>query len=144
MQSRVARLLGGLQSAVDSFEGTTSQLFETMIRLVQERLVDSDLGPIMRIMIAEGANLPALPAFHHREVTSRAKAILKGVVAQGLKRDEACPGAAADLPMILMAPAIMAAVWRMTFDPYEPVPPDRFLAAHLDLIRVGVLLEEPG
>jgi hypothetical protein len=40
--------------------------------------------------------------------------------------------------MVIAAPAIMAAIWRMTFDTFAPVPPERFLEAHLDLALRGV------
>ena len=32
----------------------------------------------------------------------------------------------------------MAAVWRMTFDRFAPIPPEDFLAAYLDLIHHGI------
>lgn len=70
---------------------------------------------------------------------SRAVPLLERVIARGVARGEVRPGALADLPMVLMAPAIMAAVWKLTFEPVEPVPTERFLAAHLHLIRYGLL-----
>jgi hypothetical protein len=38
-----------------------------------------------------------------------------------------------------MAPAIMAAIWRMTFEAHEPIATERFIAAHLELLDRGLL-----
>ncbi len=121
-------------------EGPTAAILEAIIRTVYARMIEAELRPLLRIMIVEGGRFPALPAMYHREVLSRAMPLLGRVIARGGVR----AGAAADLPMILMAPAIMAAVWKLTFEPVEPVATDRLLAAHLDLIRSGVLIERPG
>jgi hypothetical protein len=37
-----------------------------------------------------------------------------------------------------MAPAILAAVWKLTFEQVEPLALDRFIEAHLDLVLNGL------
>ena len=49
----------------------------------------------------------------------------------------------AELPMVLIAPAVMAAMWQMTFGRLNPIPPERFLAAHLELVT-HALRPDPG
>jgi AcrR family transcriptional regulator len=143
VQSLAGPVIGGLEAHVDAFEGPTAAILEAIIRTVYARMIDAELRPLLRIMIAEGGRFPALPALYHREVLSRALPLLERVIARGVARGEVRAGAAADLPMVLMAPAIMAAVWKLTFEPVEPVATERFLAAHLDLIRNGLLTVRP-
>jgi hypothetical protein len=106
---------------------------------VYARLVDSDLRVLMRVIIAEGVNFPALTALYHREMISKGKHVLEKVIRRGVERGEVRENAAADLPIVVMAPAIMAAIWRMTFEHHDPISTDRFLAAHLALLEEGLL-----
>jgi hypothetical protein len=39
---------------------------------------------------------------------------------------------------VLAAPAVMACVWKLTFDKVDPIPPEDFLAAHIDLVLNGI------
>jgi hypothetical protein len=49
--------------------------------------------------------------------------------------------AAADVPRLLMAPAMMATVWHMTFYAIQPLPLEQIKAAHLAMITA--VLREP-
>jgi len=60
-------------------------------------------------------------------------------VERGIARGEFSPSAATDLPVVLAAPAVMAIVWKMVFERFDPIPPDRFAEAHADLIVKGLL-----
>ncbi len=144
VQSRATPVLGGLETAVDAFNGTTSELLRLILHTVYARLVESDLRVLMRVIIAEGVNFPELAALYHREMITKGKAVLATVVQRGIARGEVRPNAAADLPIIIMAPAIMAAVWKMTFDPLDPVSTERFLAAHLALLEEGLMMPRPA
>ena len=139
VQSRATPVLGGLEAAVDAFQGTTSDLLRVIVTTVYARLVDSDLRVLMRVIIAEGVNFPDLTALYHQEMISKGKQVLGMVIQRGIARGEVRNNAAADLPIIVMAPAIMAAVWKMTFDPLDPISTDRFMAAHLALLEEGLL-----
>jgi hypothetical protein len=68
--------------------------------------------------------------------------LLADVISRGLARGEVRAGAAADLPVILVAPVIMAAIWRLSFERHAPIPPQAFLAAHCDLVFDGLLVPE--
>jgi len=139
VQSRATPVVGGLESAVAGFQGPTRELLQLLLKTVYARLVDSDLRVLMRVIIAEGVNFPGLTALYHREMISKGKRVLEMVIQRGIARGEVRNNAAADLPMIIMAPAIMAAVWKMTFDPLDPVSSERFLTAHLALLDEGLL-----
>lgn len=143
VQSRATPILGGLEAAVDAFPGTTSELLRVILTTVYARLVDSDLRVLMRVIIAEGINFPSLTTLYHREMISKGRSVLEKVIRRGIARGEVRANAAAELPIIIMAPAIMAAVWKMTFDPLDPISTDRFLAAHLALLEEGLLRPLP-
>lgn len=133
VRSRVAPLLEQMGQFADGFEGSSADLLENVIRTAHARMLASDLSVLIRILIAEGAAFPQLTEFYYRESISKARALLERIVRRGVKSGEFREGPAARLSMVLMAPVIMAAVWKMTFDRHAPVSPKDFLEAHLDL-----------
>jgi AcrR family transcriptional regulator len=137
--SRVRPVLDGIQAMVDSDKGSSAELLKLLIVGVHRELVGSDLHVLMRIIVGEGSRFPAISEAYHRRLIVKGRAILTRIVARGIARGEFRPGAAADLPMVAIAPALMAAVWRITFEPHDPIPPERFLDAHLDLVMNGLL-----
>lgn len=142
VQEKVGPVLGEVEGFIDHFPGTTRELFKLVIPLLHQRLVQSELQPLMRIMIGEGGNFPHLTALYYRETVSRGRDLLERIVARGRARGEIREGAAADLPLIIMAPAIMSAIWQMVFAREAPIAPEAFLNAHLALITDGLLLPE--
>jgi AcrR family transcriptional regulator len=142
VQSRSLPVLDRIEGFIDAYPGTTRQLLHQVLRTIYADLVDSDLRILMRIMISEGQNFPEITEFYHREVMAKARAILDRIVARGIARGEVRPSAATDLAMVMMAPAVMATIWRMTFDRHDPIETQRFLAAHLALIDHGLLTAE--
>jgi AcrR family transcriptional regulator len=140
MRSRVGPLFERVAAFIDAFPGTTRELLTMVFGLAHQHIVNSDLRTLMRVVIAEGQNFPALTEHYYEESVARGRELMGRIVARGLKRGEVRPGAAADLPLILMAPAIMAAIWRMTFDRHAPIPPETFMQAHMDLVFDGLLV----
>ena len=64
--------------------------------------------------------------------------MLSHIIQRGLERGEFRDSAAAREPRLIMAPAIMAALWRLTFNSQDPLSVDDFLNAHIDLVLHGL------
>jgi AcrR family transcriptional regulator len=124
---------------IDAFPGTTRDLLNLIIGTIHRQLVNSDLRVLIRIIIAEGERFPALTELYYAETVSKGRALLERIVERGIARGEVREGAAARLPLVLIAPALMAAIWRMTFDRHAPISSEAFLEAHIDLVVHGVL-----
>jgi AcrR family transcriptional regulator len=140
--SRIAPVFDRLSEAVDAHDGPCLALLETAITRIYAELDEPELTTLMRVIIAEGSRFPAIVESYHRLSISRAQGVLGRIVARGIAAGEFRSGAVADLPMVLVAPAIMAAVWRMTFDRVQHVPLGRFHAAHREMLA-GALLALP-
>ncbi len=136
--SRAMPVLDGVEAAVDTFPGSSEDLLRLLITRIHAELVGSDLHILLRVIIADGVRFPAISEAYYHRILSKGRALLRRIVERGVARGEFEAGAAADLPMVAIAPALMAAIWRMTFDRYDPIVPERFLAAHLDLVLNGL------
>lgn len=141
IETQAQPLLDEVSSFVAAFQGTTRDLLGFMIVIAHKRLVGSQLRTLIRIIIAEGDNFPVLTEIYYRETISKARLIFDGIVRRGIERNEVKPGAVAELPIILMAPAIMAVIWQLTFQKHDPIDPDAFLKAHVALVCDGFLID---
>jgi AcrR family transcriptional regulator len=141
--SRLTPVIDGVEAMVDAFPGSSADLLRLMLARIYQEILGSDVPVLIRIIISEGARFPAISEAYHRRIVAKGKALLGRIVARGVARGEFRAGAATELPIVAMAPAIMAAVWRMTFDRFESIAPERFLAAHHDLNQHGLLERRP-
>lgn len=143
IEALIAPTLTEVGESIGSFEGSTRDLLALAITAAHRRIAHSDLRLLLRILIVESAKYPQLAERYHRMVIQRGRRLMAAIVERGIARGEVRPGPAADLPIVIMAPALMSALWQMVFQPHAPVDPEAFLAAHVDLVCNG-LLTEPG
>jgi hypothetical protein len=128
-----------IDAQVDAYPGPTRDLLRLMIETMYRQLVESDMRTILRILLADGARFPAITAFYHEAAIMKGRALLGRIVARGIARGEFREGAYADLPFVMIAPLLMAAIWKINFERHEPIDVRRFAAVHLDLLFEGVL-----
>jgi AcrR family transcriptional regulator len=138
VRSRLSAVLD-IDAQIDAFPGPTRDLLRLMIETMYRQLVESDMRTILRIILADGARFPAITAFYHEAAITKGRALLGRIVARGIARGEFRDGAYADLPFVMIAPLLMAALWKINFDRHEPIDAARFAAAHFDLLFDGIL-----
>lgn len=103
-------------------------------------LIDSGVtGDLLRLVIGESARFPELPRIYFETIVGPVRSRLGGLLASGaeagaFRRDPPL----ADFPMALMAPALMAALWKAMFEPIAPLPTQAFLDAFADLALHGL------
>jgi AcrR family transcriptional regulator len=142
VRMEVTPVFSEITGFIEVYPGTTRDLLKLIIETIHRQLVNSDLRVLIRIIIAEGERFPVLTELYYAETVSKGRALLERVVERGIARGEVREGAAARLPLVLIAPALMAAIWRMTFDRHAPISCKAFLEAHIDLVFHGVLAAE--
>ena len=105
-----------------------------MISTVYRELVLTERRRLLQLIIAEGSRFPEIARFYHAEMISKARALLRKVIERGVARGEFRPSTITDYPEIIAAPALIAAIWKLLFEPFEPVDTDAFMAAHLEAV----------
>ena len=143
---------------------TKQELFKAVIRSVitplfdamRERMLATDLtseaflkGPflsfiqelvlsrrvlIARLLIAEGHKHPELTEFYYDKVIAKAREALKEFIDRGIKRGEFRPTSLRDFPQLLIAPVLLAVIWRTLFERHHHLDTNRLLATHIDLV----------
>ncbi|MFN3388929.1 MAG: TetR/AcrR family transcriptional regulator [Allosphingosinicella sp.] len=105
-------------------------LLETMYR----ELVGTERKRLLHLIVAEGPRFPWLSEFYHREFVSRGMALLRTVIERGAARGELAPNGLDRFPKIIVAPAILAALYAILFGPHEPLDLDAYCEAHLQAV----------
>ena len=135
VRARILPVWSQVGELADTQDGPTIDLFKLILRSMYGIMADPEARTLLRIVVADGQRFPALITFYHREVVSRMRLVLGALIARGVARGEFHEGALTDLPEVLIAPGVMGALWQMTFASEEPIPLERFLAAHLDMVE---------
>lgn len=129
-----APVLDRMTGALALPDMSCTALVELMIRTMYAQIVATERREILRLLIAEAKRFPQLVAFYHREAISRGKAIAREILRRGIESGEFRDSPATRFPEAILGPAILAAVWKLVFEPIEPLDLDRMVEAHLDLV----------
>lgn len=131
------------EEIIDQHEGTSAELFRQFIMKWWEKIGDTKLSGITKLMIAESGNFPEVTQFYHDEVISRSNAIIVRMLERGIARGEFRPIDTANAHRVICAPIIMLMMWKHSFGPCqaEPISPRQYLECFSDLLLRGLLLE---
>jgi len=99
-----------------------------------QELVCSKRVFIVRLLIAEGHKHPELTKFYFDTVVSRGLETLRGLIDRGVARGEFRETRLREFPQLLIAPMLMAVIWRALFERHHHLDTDAMLKTHIDLI----------
>lgn len=135
---RAERLLADADSDAATGNGRSSfAVLEALLTLMATRILRTGAGAIPKLIIAEAGNFPDLARFYYEEVIRRAFALLSAVLARGVARGEFRPLDIDATVRLIVAPVLMSALWRSTFEGLEGRPLDvpALVRAHLGNLR---------
>ena len=138
VETRVRAAFGELDEVVAGFEGTTEELLRLVLTSSYERFVRSDMPTLLRTIIGEGERFPELRRAYYEGMICRGTGVLERVLRRGVERGEFREAPVGDFPRMLIAPTLMASLWRMTFTEFEPLDVDAWARAHVDLLLNGL------
>ena len=128
------------ETLLAEFQGSSRELLSRLIEQAARVLVDTPLSGIPKLVIAEAGNFPEIAEFYFTEIIQRGQRLVEQVLARGLQRGEFRPIDTAAAKRLIVAPLIFQLLWKHTFQAYEakPLPLERYVAAHLDLLFNGL------
>jgi AcrR family transcriptional regulator len=144
VRENISPIFARLTEMTGVMPSSAGEMLSTVIEHVYRELIDCPARRvIMQILIGEGSRFPQLTAFYYNEVIARGKQILRKIIKHGIDTGEFRATQVLNNPEVIMGPAIMAAVWKMTFEQASPLNLKQFLAAHLDVVLNGLKSESP-
>ena len=140
IQQGIVPILEQDAELVGSFSGTSAELLQRLVLNWWQRVSDTPLGKISRIMMSEAGNFPELAGFYNNTVIIRGRDLLRQVLTRGMANGEF---RALDVGVtidVIFTPMMMLLIWGDSLGVLGGLTqePDRYLATHLDLILNGL------
>jgi AcrR family transcriptional regulator len=141
-------LVPNLERAEAMVAGSAAPSFDLLEQLVRSfaRMIASPLGAIPKLVLTEAGNFPDLARFYQDEVVDRGRALLRKVIERGVAAGELRPVDSEHTVMCMVAPLLLAALWRHSFERHtgRDLDLDALCGAELDLLRRGLTAGPQG
>ena len=136
-----------IQKPVDGDAGNLSGRSEPMLRELFARMyarvvLNPKARSIIRLLIAESGKFPQLSDIYHREIIAPGMAVVRQIVMKGVASGEFHKTTAVEFPQFVVAPAVLAIVWRLLHGERHAFDLDAYMKAHLDFVLAS-LRNEP-
>ncbi|MFC0253849.1 TetR/AcrR family transcriptional regulator [Massilia consociata] len=138
VRESIVPVIGDAELSVAGFDGHSADLLRNMILNWWERIGQSKVSGISKLITAEASNFPELAKFYQEEVTSRAFRMISSVLERGVARGEFRNINCQQMTPVLMAPMVMLNTWKHSVAPCA-LEPQAFFDAFLDLALQGLL-----
>ncbi len=139
VRENISPMFARLGAMAEAYPGSSAELLTRVIHNAYAELVDKpQRRVILRVLISEGARFPQLTAFYHQEIITGALRLLESIVRRGVASGEFDQTLVLATPQVVMGPAMMAVIWKLTFDDIAPLDLEAFAAAHCDLVLNGL------
>ncbi len=143
VRSAIVPNLERAEQLLSAFPGPCIAIIEHLLEQIGGRIMATKTGGIPKLMIAEAGNFPDLARFYLDEVINRGFRILTGVLERGIAQGEFHPVNVEHTVRLIIAPLLMIALWRSSFEPVagQPLDVPGLLAEHLDHLRRTLVRE---
>jgi AcrR family transcriptional regulator len=141
-------LVPNLERAEATVAASPAPSLDQLERLVRSfaRVIGSPLGAIPKLVLTEAGNFPDLARFYRDEVVERGRALVRKVIERGVAAGELRPVDIENTVMCIVAPLLLAALWRYSFERHtgRDLDLDALCGAVLDLLRRGLAAGPKG
>jgi AcrR family transcriptional regulator len=146
VRENVVPVLGEAETILESFEGSCVELFREIVLGWWERIGNTKLSGITKLIMAESGNFPEVAQFYHDEVISRGNAVIARMLERGIERGEFRNIDVLQATNVICAPMIMLMTWKHSFSTcrVEPISAEKYLNSFIDLFLHGLLNERPA
>jgi AcrR family transcriptional regulator len=118
--------------------GSAEERLKAHVKFFYKKILNSDRRQIMRLIMAEGPNFPHLAECYHANILSRGQAMMMAIIEEGVEKGEFRALNGHGLAQNVFAGALLAAMWKLIFDPYQPLDLDAYYETHVDLVLNGL------
>lgn len=132
-------LLERAEALVDSHQGSAAELLR-IIAARFELAMESELGSIPRLVLAESGNFPRIAKFYADEVVARGVRLFSRVLERGVVDGEFRPMPARPLIPVFFGPVLMMMLWKHSAGRHSDFAfdPRLVLQTHLDTFLRGI------
>lgn len=146
VRENLVSVLDEAEDYIAQFEGTSSELLREFFLGWWQRIGETKLSGITKLMMAESGNFPDVARFYHEEVISRTNALVISVLDRGIATGEFRALDTVNANLVIVAPMVMLLMWKHSFNScrLEPISSSAYLDCFIDLITRGLRTESPS
>lgn len=122
----------------EEFRGTATELLTSHFRRMYETLHQDKMPQLLAMIMGEAARFPKLADFFFKEIVRTNKELVRGIIRKGIDNGEFRDSFPEDFTQILIAPAMISAIWRLQFDEFSPLDINAYADAHIDFVLRGL------
>jgi AcrR family transcriptional regulator len=123
-----------IRQRMETTELSTEEFLKGPFLSFIQELPGSRRAFIVRLLISEGYKHPELTEFYYENVISRGLETMRRLIDRGIERGELRPTPLRDYPQLLVAPVLMAVLWRSLFERHYHLDTNALLATNIDLL----------
>ncbi|PKO84691.1 MAG: TetR family transcriptional regulator [Betaproteobacteria bacterium HGW-Betaproteobacteria-11] len=125
---------------VEGFAGSAAELLRALILAWWQRVGETPLGGIPKLMISEARNFPEVAAYYDEAVITPGRDLLRRALARGMASGEFRHLDLETAIDVIFAPVLMLLIWRHSLGACgcRQHDPQSFLATHLSLVLQGL------
>ena len=137
--------LAGVVAAADAYEGRFEDLARTLLPALAAVASRGSMGGVVKMVVGESRNFPELAKVWHDDLVGKALSAVSGAIARAQAKGEVKAGDPRAYALGLIAPLMLAVLWRETFTPVGAPPFDLEALArqHAETALGGMLAAAP-
>ena len=133
IKSVVIRRVDALVAALEKTELSSEDFLRGPLLEFMKSVPGSPVAVVIRLMVSEGHRHPDLVDYYWENVVSKGLAAISRFIDRGVQRGEFRATAVSELPQLLLAPVMLAVIWRILFA-QRVLDTDKLIATHIDMI----------
>ncbi|MBO6949525.1 MAG: TetR/AcrR family transcriptional regulator [Rhodospirillales bacterium] len=98
-------------------------------------------GAVMRLVIAESGRFPGIAETYFKTIIEPGLGHLSGILDKGAKEGTFRGEMIREHPMVLIAPVLLAVLWKQLFQDFKPLDTAQFLDTFADMACQGLIPE---
>jgi AcrR family transcriptional regulator len=147
IQEGIVPILEEGAGLIDGFEGSTADLMRALIGEWWQRIGNTHLAGISKLMISEAGNFPELAIYYHDTVIVRGRDLMRRTLQRGIASGEFRAVDVETAIDVIFAPVLMLVIWRYSLGVCCGMAhdPQTYLQSHFDLTLGGLVApNRPG
>ncbi|MCF8178606.1 MAG: TetR/AcrR family transcriptional regulator [Sulfuritalea sp.] len=142
VQEGIVPVLEAGAGLIDSFEGSSSELLRKLLGVWWQRIGNTHLGGIPKLVISEAGNFPELAAYYNEAVIVRGRNLMRRALQRGIDSGEFREVDVEIVIDVIFAPVLMMMIWRYSMGLCcgNAHDPETYLSTHLDLALGGLAI----
>lgn len=143
VEQAIAPNISTLKAMIAAHPGPLAGLLQGVVGHMAGIVETTPLGGVLKMVVGEARNFPEIARVWHDELVSQALGAMTAAIEAAQARGEVRPGDPRTYALQLIAPLLVAVLWRETFVPVGARPFDlpAVMRQHIETFLRGVLAE---